>query len=273
MFLHFTKMHALGNDFMVINSIHNEVEIKSKSIKKWSNRYTGVGFDQLLLIKQSTTKADFSYTIFNADGSEAENCGNGVRCIAYFLVKKKLTTKRLITLETKNSLTKLQVYSSKEIRAEMGSPHFGLKKRVVSPHSSFIGYQENDGIEVILLSIGNPHGVIRVNSISNYLVDEIGSQLQSMPWVLNGINVGFLEVINSEEGKLRVYERGCGETRACGTGACAAAVIAINQGWMVSPVILALPGGKIKIEWEGEKKSIFMTGSASYVYDAHLTWS
>lgn len=272
--LHFTKMHGLGNDFMVIDLITQQAKITPKLVKQLGNRHTGVGFDQLLIVEPpSRPDVDFCYRIFNADGSEVEQCGNGARCFAKFVRQKRLTHKKNIIVETKSGIIGLSIQPDNQVKVNMGQPHFNPKD---IPFIS--GQQKNyypilveeQTIELSSVSMGNPHAVIRVTNVKTAPVQTLGPKIENHPLFPNKVNVGFIQIVDRHHAKLRVWERGAGETQACGTGACAAAVIAIQNGWLDSPVNIQLPGGKLTIEWSGTDNPIFMTGNAVSVYEGKI---
>lgn len=272
--LHFTKMHGLGNDFMVIDLITQQAKITPKLVKQWGNRHTGIGFDQLLIVEPpSRPDVDFCYRIFNADGSEVEQCGNGARCFAKFVRQKRLTHKKNIIVETKSGIIELAIQPDNQVKVNMGRPRF------VPREIPFISEQQQNFypllveehiIELSSVSMGNPHAVIQVTNLKTAPVQTLGPKIETHPHFPNRVNVGFIQVIDRHNAKLRVWERGAGETQACGTGACAAAAIAIQNGWMDSPVNIQLPGGKLIIEWDNIDNPIFMTGNAVSVYEGKI---
>ncbi|MEE1865546.1 MULTISPECIES: diaminopimelate epimerase [Pseudomonas] len=274
MLLRFTKMHGLGNDFMVLDLVSQHAHILPKHAKQWGDRHTGIGFDQLLIVEApSNPEVDFRYRIFNADGSEVEQCGNGARCFARFVLDKRLTAKKRIRVETKSGVIELDVRSDGQISVDMGPPRlvpadipFDAPAQALSYPLEVAGQQ----IELAAVSMGNPHAVIRVNDINNAPVHELGPQIEHHPRFPQRVNVGFIQIIDRHRAQLRVWERGAGETQACGTGACAAAVAAISQGWMDSPLLIDLPGGRLSIEWEGPGKPVIMTGPAVRVFEGQV---
>ncbi|WP_263143949.1 diaminopimelate epimerase [Pseudomonas sp. RIT-PI-AD] len=274
MLLRFTKMHGLGNDFMVLDLVSQHAHIQPKHAKQWGDRNTGIGFDQLLIVEAPTNPdVDFRYRIFNADGSEVEQCGNGARCFARFVLDKRLTVKKRIRVETKGGTIELDVRSDGQIGVDMGAPRLDPRAIPFQADAEALDYEvEVDGAKVRLaaLSMGNPHAVLRVDDVDSAPVRELGPKLEHHPRFPQRVNVGFLQVLDRHQAKLRVWERGAGETRACGTGACAAAVAAIRQGWMESPLQLELPGGKLSIEWAGEGHPVMMTGPAVRVYEGQV---
>lgn len=274
MLLRFTKMHGLGNDFMVLDLVSQHAHIQPKHAKQWGDRHTGIGFDQLLLVEPPQhPDVDFRYRIFNSDGSEVEQCGNGARCFARFVLDKRLTVKKNIRVETKGGIIELNVRADGLITVDMGAPRLAPEQIPFQADAEALSYTvEVDGNshQLATVSMGNPHAVLRVDDVDGAPVHELGAKLEHHPRFPQRVNVGFLQVIDRQRGRLRVWERGAGETQACGTGACAAAVAAIRQGWMDSPVQLELPGGKLHIEWAGPGEPVMMTGPAVRVYEGQV---
>ncbi|HTO19634.1 MAG TPA: diaminopimelate epimerase [Pseudomonas sp.] len=274
MLLRFTKMHGLGNDFMVLDLVSQHAHIQPKHAKAWGDRHTGIGFDQLLIVEPpNDPDVDFRYRIFNADGSEVEQCGNGARCFARFVLDKRLTSKRRIRVETKSGVIELRVRSDGQISVDMGAPRLAPAQIPFQAEAEALSYRvEVDGrdVELAAVSMGNPHAVLRVDNVDTAPVHELGPKLEHHPRFPQRVNVGFLQIIDRHQARLRVWERGAGETQACGTGACAAAVAAIRQGWMESPVQLELPGGRLSIEWAGPGRPVIMTGPAMRVYEGQI---
>ena len=274
MLLRFTKMHGLGNDFMVLDLVSQHAHILPKHAKQWGDRNTGIGFDQLLIVEApSNPEVDFRYRIFNSDGSEVEQCGNGARCFARFVLDKRLTAKKTIRVETKGGIITLDVRSDGQISVDMGPPRM-LPADIpfqadVQAHSYALSV-DGQSVEIAALSMGNPHAVLRVDDINNAPVHTLGPKIEHHPRFPARVNVGFLHVVDRTRAQLRVWERGAGETQACGTGACAAAVAAISQGWMDSPLLLDLPGGRLSIEWAGPGHSVIMTGPAVRVFEGQV---
>lgn len=274
MLLRFTKMHGLGNDFMVLDLISQHAHIQPKHAKAWGDRHTGVGFDQLLLVEApSNPDVDFRYRIFNADGSEVEQCGNGARCFARFVIDKRLTVKKQIRVETKGGIIELNLRPDGQITVDMGPPRLDPKVIPFLAEAEALSYSvdvDGQSVELAAVSMGNPHAVLRVADLDNAPVHSLGPKLEHHPRFPQRVNVGFLQVVDRQHARLRVWERGAGETQACGTGACAAAVAAIRQGWMDSPLQLELPGGKLCIEWAGPGQPVMMTGPAVRVYEGQV---
>ena len=274
MLLRFTKMHGLGNDFMVLDLVSQHAHIQAKHAKQWGDRNTGIGFDQLLIVEApSNPDVDFRYRIFNSDGSEVEQCGNGARCFARFVLDKRLTAKKLIRVETKGGVIELDVRNDGQISVDMGAPRlvpadipFQADARALTYGLEVEGRTE----QIFAVSMGNPHAVLRVEDVNSAPVRELGPKIEHHLRFPQRVNVGFIQIIDRHRAQLRVWERGAGETQACGTGACAAAVAAISQGWMDSPVTLDLTGGRLSIEWAGEGQPVIMTGPAVRVYEGQV---
>lgn len=274
MLLRFTKMHGLGNDFMVLDLVSQHAHIQPKHAKQWGDRHTGIGFDQLLIVEApNNPDVDFRYRIFNADGSEVEQCGNGARCFARFVLDKRLTAKKLIRVETKGGIIKLDVRNDGQICVDMGPPRLDPEQIPFQAAEQALSYAlEVDGqnYSIAAVSMGNPHSVLRVDDVLTAPVHELGPKIEHHPRFPQRVNAGFIQIVDRHHANLRVWERGAGETQACGTGACAAAVAAISQGWMDSPVSIDLPGGRLSIEWAGPGQPVLMTGPAVRVYEGQV---
>jgi diaminopimelate epimerase len=274
MLLRFTKMHGLGNDFMVIDLVTQHAQLSPRLIRQWSDRYTGVGFDQLLVVEPpGNPDVDFRYRIFNADGSEVEQCGNGARCFARFVQDKRLTAKSRIEVETASGVITLQVRRDGQVTVNMGVPRLAPVEVPFQADGEALGHPLEVGgrtLDVSVLSMGNPHCVTLVEDLASYPVAELGPLIESHPRFPQRVNAGFMQVLDAQQARLRVYERGVGETQACGTGACAAAVAGIRRGLLRSPVNIRLPGGTLKIEWAGDGQPVMMTGPASRVYEGQI---
>ena len=274
MLIKFTKMHGLGNDFVVIDAVRQHINLTTNAIKKLADRNHGIGCDQVLLIEPPSDKnIDFNYRIFNCDGSEVEQCGNGARCMGRYIADQQLSGKKTVLLQTKNRVMEVTTKPKNLVTANMGAPNFTPKE------IPFISQQQDKlysieagshNFEIAALSVGNPHAVIQVEDIDTTAVAEIGPLIQAHSHFPESVNVGFMQIIDRKNIKLRVYERGVGETQACGSGACAAAVAAIQQDLVDSKVNLQLLGGKLSIEWLGEEKPILMTGPAETVFHGKI---
>lgn len=275
MIINFTKMHGLGNDFMVVDMISQHVHLRPEHIQRMADRNTGIGFDQLLLVETpSDPTVDFKYRIFNSDGGEVEQCGNGARCFAVFVREKKLTNKTLIKVETLSGIIELKVGEEGRVEVDMGAPHLTLAKIPMLGEASGEGQQslqyDNETYTVFPVSMGNPHAVLTVEDVSKAPVDSLGAGLESHPSFPERVNVGFMEVVHKKFIRLRVFERGVGETQACGTGACAAVVAGIKQGLLDDEVEVKLPGGNLHIRWHGANTPVLMEGPATMVFEGKI---
>lgn len=274
MLLHFTKMHGLGNDFMVVDLITQRARLENEQIRALADRHFGVGFDQLLTVEPPRDpEMDFRYRIYNADGSEVENCGNGARCFARFVCDQRLTHKREIRVETQGGPLTLRVEDDGRVRVDMGAPRFEPAQVPFSADRDLSRHAlEADGehLEIGVVSMGNPHAVLRVDDIDTAPVARLGAAIEAHPRFPRRVNVGFMQVVSRQAIRLRVFERGVGETLACGTGACAAVACGIRQGILDSRVEVDLPGGRLTLEWPGGEAAMFMTGPAVRVFDGRV---
>ena len=273
MLIKFTKMHGLGNDFVVIDAVNQTLELSADTIKQWADRHHGIGFDQLLLVRRAEGDADFRYVIYNADGSEVSQCGNGARCFALFVRQKGLTNKSIIRVETGAGELTLTVNEEDNVVVNMGQPIFLpakiplVSEQEQSLYNVTIDHQE---VSFSALSMGNPHAVIQVTNADTGYINRVGKALESHPLFPERANIGFSEVTGQSSLKLRVYERGAGETQACGSGACAAVVAAIELGKVTSPVDVTLLGGYLTVSWEGRGSPVMMSGPATFVFDGMI---
>ncbi|RKR07457.1 diaminopimelate epimerase [Kushneria sinocarnis] len=278
MMLRFVKMHGLGNDFMVVDLVTQRARPAPELIRRWADRRFGIGFDQLLTVEPPRgPEMDFRYRIYNADGGEVENCGNGARCFARFVIDQQLTRKREIRVETAAGPLTLTLADDGRVRVDMGQPRFEPAAIPLTAERSATAYTlELDGQSASLdaLSLGNPHAVLDVEDVETAPVATLGPAIEAHPRFPNRVNVGFLQVTDRHRARLRVFERGVGETLACGTGACAAAVSGIRRGLLASPVDIALPGGVLTIEWAGadahRTAPVIMTGPAERVFEGRI---
>lgn len=267
-------MQGLGNDFMVIDNITQNLFFSTEQIQKLADRNFGIGFDQLLVVEAPyDPDIDFHYRIFNADGSEVEQCGNGARCFARFVRLKGLTNKQKISVSTKSGNIVLYVEKDGQVTVNMGEPRFEPKQIPFKANSAEKTYLMQAGERNLLtgvVSMGNPHCVLIVDDINTSDVAELGPILENHERFPERANIGFMQILNDHQVKLRVHERGAGETLACGTGACAAAVVGIQQGKLSESVEVELPGGKLMIRWKGEGHPVRMTGPAEHVFDGQM---
>jgi len=269
MTFNFTKMHGLGNDFIIIDNLDNSFSEKLINISQLADRHTGIGFDQLLIVESSEREGiDFKYRIFNADGQEVQQCGNGARCFALYVFEKGLTTKRKLNVETLNGIIGLIIDDSSSITVNMGGPELTPTKIPANFDSQEKYYKVNE-FRIGALSIGNPHAVIISDNIANLQIEEIAKDIQNSGYFPEGVNVGFMQINSDSNISLRIFERGVGETQACGTGACAAVVFGVENNLLKNRVCVSLTGGDLVINYE-KGSDVFMTGPAEFVFEGSI---
>ncbi len=271
----FTKMHGAGNDFVVIDGVRQHLSLAPEQLRLLADRHFGVGCDQILLVEKSQNQeADFRYRIFNADGGEVEQCGNGARCFVRFVHDQKLTGKREIVVETKSGLIMPRLEEDGRVTVNMGAPVFDAAR------IPFVGGTEQASealdvsgvtLHISALSMGNPHAVQVVDDIETADVARTGALIELHPRFPKRVNAGFMQVVDRHSIKLRVFERGAGETLACGTGACAAAVAGIRLGLLDSPVHVLTRGGALGVAWDGMGQPVMLTGPAITVFNGEIT--
>ncbi len=262
-------MQGLGNDFIVINNIDGDVCLSTEEIRQLADRRLGIGFDQLLMVENSRLEGvDFRYVIFNADGSEVGQCGNGARCFARFVERNNLIEKSIIKVETISGRLELKINHDNTVRVNMGSPVFDPKNIPYISEITDIEYLV-EGQQMGVLSIGNPHAIIHIEDINSNDIKSTGTKIQGSDSFPNGVNVGFMQIVNSSEIYLRVIERGVGETLACGSGACAAVVHGVRLGLLDEKVKVHLTGGDALVEFDG--KSAYLSGPAEFVYEGAVS--
>ncbi|MCC5854715.1 MAG: diaminopimelate epimerase [Idiomarina sp.] len=271
--LHFSKMHGLGNDFMVIDNVTQNIFLSKEQIVALADRHCGVGFDQLLMVEPPyDPDVDFHYRIFNADGSEVEQCGNGARCFGRFVRMKGLSNKQEISVSTKSGTIRIRLEGENQVNVDMGLPILEPQKIPFKANKEELTYILRADEATYLcgaVSMGNPHCIMMVDNVTEAPVAEVGGLLTTHERFPEGANIGFLQITGERSAQLRVFERGVGETQACGTGACAAAVWGILQEKLTSPATISLPGGSLTITWQpGE--TLWMLGPAEHVYDGQL---
>lgn len=279
--LKFTKMHGLGNDFMVVDGVNQAFEPQEAPLTQWANRHTGVGFDQLLLVeKAGAADVDFRYRIFNADGSEVEQCGNGARCFARFVADKGLSSKQEIRVETARGVIVPRLLDSGLVMVNMGKPRLMPSEIPFVPaageaddaltHIVLVGLES---VPLSCVNMGNPHAVLLVDDVDTAPVARWGEAIESNEQFPERVNVGFMQVLDEGHVRLRVYERGAGETQACGTGACAAVVAGVRLGLLqaASQIRVSLPGGDLHIEWQ-PGDDVMMTGPVQTVFEGELEY-
>ena len=271
-------MHGLGNDFVVIDLLSQNIELSALQIRQLADRHRGIGCDQLLLVEApKSPETDFHYRIFNADGEEVEQCGNGARCFGKFVSDKRLTAKRRLRVSTMTGEISIEVIDASTVCVDMGVPNlspdelpFVTDQAPYLNENSFIVSHSLGESELSLVAMGNPHAVMLVDDMANAKVETLGALLESHASFPNRVNVGFMQVVNRETIKLRVFERSVGETQACGSGACAAVAAGIHRGLLDEQVSVQLLGGELMIQWAGGNNSLLMTGSATKVFDGKI---
>jgi diaminopimelate epimerase len=273
MLYQFTKMQGTGNDFVIFNTFSRPLSLSCEQIKHIADRRLGIGCDQVLLLEPpKNNETDVYYRIFNSDGTEVTQCGNGARCIAIYLNNKGLVNKNSIIAETKSSQLILKI-NNNYVTVNMGIPEFEPANIPLNISGRLENYSLSLGDEEIIfgaVSIGNPHAVIIVDDVESVSVESIGAAIQRYGIFPKGVNVSFVQILDRKTIKLRVYERGAGETLACGSGACAATVISCQQGYLGDAVEVKLRGGCLKIHWAGEGEPVHMNGSVSTVYEGEI---
>ncbi len=274
MLLKFTKMQGLGNDFVVLDGISQPISLTSDQYRKIADRHFGVGCDQILLVeKANRDDADFSYRIFNANGNEVEQCGNGARCFIRFVLDKGLTSKTEMRVETAAGIIVPRIEGNDRVTVNMGIPRFEpgeipfeSKKRALTYSLSL----KNRHVEISAMSMGNPHLVQLVKNVDKAPVTTQGPLIEKHARFPQGVNAGYMQVVNRGRIKLRVYERGAGETLACGSGACAAVVAGIQRGLLDNQIVVETRGGELNVRWDGEGKPVWMTGGAVTVFEGTI---
>lgn len=270
----FSKMHGLGNDFVVIENISRKIALSPEKIRQLADRRTGIGCDQVLLVEAAAAPgADFAMRILNADGSEAEQCGNGVRCFTVFVRQLGLTSTSELTIATTGGLVRSRLESSEQISVDMGVPRLEPSEIPFLARARAPSYSLDVGGDVVTIgavSMGNPHAVMKVDDVSTAPVSTLGPLLQRHPDFPRSANVGFMQVIDARHIRLRVFERGAGETPACGTGACAAVVVGHEQSLLQDAVEVSLPGGRLYVALRGGNCRVWMTGPAVRVFDGEI---
>ena len=274
MLVNFSKMHGLGNDFMVVDNVTQNIFLSRDQIKRLADRHFGVGFDQLLMVEAPySPDLDFHYRIFNADGNEVEQCGNGARCFARFVRMKGLTNRHKITVSTKGGNMTLYIEKDGQVTVNMGQPILEPKDIPLQANKRELTYilrHQEHTLFMGAASMGNPHCVIEVEDITAAEVHTLGPAVEQHERFPKRANVGFMQIIDESHIKLRVWERGAGETLACGSGACAAAVVGLLQSKLGRNVKVDLPGGALQIRWQGEGHPVKMTGPAEHVFDGQI---
>lgn len=272
--LRFTKMQGAGNDFVVLDGIGQQIALTPAQLRRLADRHFGVGADQILVVERpGTPGVDFRYRIFNADGGEVEQCGNGARCFVRFVRDKGLTAQAEIRVETLSGIIVPRLEPDGRVTVDMGQPIFDPRRVPFETDSDALQQSlEVDGatVRVTVLSMGNPHAVQVVDDVASAPVATLGPLIERHPRFPRRVNAGFMQVVDRHRIRLRVYERGAGETLSCGTGACAAAVAGIKSGMLESPVEVETRGGELTITWQGADNAVWMTGPAATVFDGEI---
>lgn len=281
----FTKMQSVGNDFIVFDGVSHEIDLTAETVRRLADRHFGIGCDQILVAQPAEDDThDFVFKIFNHDGSEAEQCGNGARCLARFLHERGLTKAKTIRIRTSKQSMALNINADESVTVEMGLPEFELQKIPFVAESSDATEQgenklpsytinlEDESVEISVVAIGNPHAVQRVQRVADAPLSTLGSMISNHPQFPSKANVGFMQVVDKQHIQLRVYERGVGETLGCGSGACAAVAIGITAGWLKDKVTVSLPGGDVEVSWQQPESPILLTGSAHTVFCGSVEW-
>jgi len=270
----FTKMQGLGNDFVVIDALTQNIRVSAAMVRRLANRTLGIGCDQVLVIEPpSDPDIDFNYRIFNQSGDEVEQCGNGARCLARYVSDRQLTGKNPIRVKTMNRVMDLELTENNLVRVDMGIPELEPAEIPFIAEQRALLYPlevEGTQYDIAAVSMGNPHAVLRVEDTETAPVASLGAQLEAHQRFPNRVNVGFMQIVDRKHIKLRVFERGVGETQACGSGACAAAVAALQQELVDSPVTVHLKGGDLTIDWRGEAEPLLMTGATASVFHGRI---
>lgn len=270
----FVKMHGAGNDFVVIDATAAPVNLEREERRWLADRRLGIGFDQLLIVEAARSEEDFHYRIFNADGGEVEQCGNGVRCVARFIHERGLSQKTHLRLGSLGGVLEAELLDDGQVRVNMGAPRLAPAEIPLLAEAESVTYAiqlEGETVDVGAVSMGNPHAVLMVNDTDNTPVADLGEMLESHEKFPNRANIGFMQRIDQGHIRLRVFERGVGETLACGTGACAAVVWGIVADQLDNTVEVQLPGGVLVVSWQGRGSPVFLTGPAVTVFEGNIT--
>jgi diaminopimelate epimerase len=270
----FTKMHGVGNDFVVFEAPVPDSLLTPQRLRALADRRTGIGFDQALLLEPPRgTHSAASYRIFNADGAEVEQCGNGARCIAALLARRGLAPDGALTLESPAGLIRARLAADGEVSVDLGVPDFdprSLPFDAPAERESYTLELEGESVEIGAVSLGNPHAVLTVDSVESAPLERLGPRIERHARFPKGVNTGVLEIVAPDRVRLRVYERGAGETRSCGTGACAAVAIARRRGRVAAEVRVQVRGGELRVNWAGAGEHIWLSGAAQTSFQGHV---
>lgn len=274
MVIKFTKMQGIGNDFVVIDAINQSLNLTSEAARQIADRHFGIGCDQILLVEPpSSSDVSFRYRILNADGSEVAQCGNGARCFARFVYDKGLTREQEFLVETASGIMILTLLDDGQVRVNMGEPEFApaqIPLNVPAESAVYSTNIEGQTVQFGAVSMGNPHAVLQVEDVDTAPVESLGPLLEAHAVFPQRCNIGFMQIVSPEHIRLRVFERGAGETLACGSGACAAVAIGQRRHQLADRVLVELPGGQLTIEWQGESSPMLLTGPAVTVFEGEI---
>ena len=270
----FTKMHGLGNDFIVLNLPADACLPSREQWRALADRHGGIGFDQaLVLLPPRRSSTDVFYRVFNADGGEVEQCGNGARCVAALLHRRGQGSDGLLSMDSVGGVLHARVRADGSVSVDMGVPDFdprSLPFDAPVPSATYTISAAGESIEFGAVSVGNPHAVLRVEAVESAAVERIGRALQNSPHFPRQVNVGFMQIVDAGQIRLRVYERGVGETLACGTGACAAVAVGRSLGLLAADVEVRVPGGRLSVHWDGPGQSVWLTGPAQQAFEGRV---
>lgn len=271
MSLKFTKMHGAGNDFVMIDAISQSLKLTPADIRRIADRHFGIGCDQVLVVEPpGRPNADFRYRIYNADGTESGQCGNGARCFARFVRHRRLTAQSTVVVEADGALMTLEVLDSVRVRVNMGPPRLApadIPLQREAQASQYMLQVGNETLQIGAVSMGNPHAIVRVADTQDGCVERLGAAIEQHRDFPERANAGFMQVLDRSQLRLRVYERGTGETLACGSGACAAVVYGRLQDWLDERVTVELPGGKLEVEWAGGEAPVYLSGPTAISFE------
>ena len=270
----FVKMHGIGNDFVFIDNMSRELDLNSDQIRLLADRRRGIGCDQLLVVEPaSDSESDVRARIFNQDGSEVGQCGNGLRCLVAYLRDAGIATGEQITIQAGQGAVRARLTDGSMITVDMGVPRFAPRDIPFLAEAQSTSYKVRVGdrqLEIGAVSMGNPHGVLRVDDCASTPVEVLGPAVQAVEEFPEGVNVGFMQIVDHSRVRLRVFERGVGETQACGSGACAAVAIGRGSGWLGPRVSVMLPGGELTVDWDGEGQSMWLTGPTQRAFEGRF---
>ena len=272
--INFTKMHGAGNDFIVFDVSRDAPLPTPEQLRRLANRHTGIGFDQAMVIRPARKPGTaVHYQIFNADGQEVEQCGNGARCVASLLFRQGRVPAGDVLMDSAGGLVRAHIEHAEWISVEMGVPSFEpatLPFEAPQRQETYALHADGDTVQIGAVSVGNPHAVLTVESVADAPVARLGPAIEAHPRFPRHVNVGFMEIVDRKDIRLRVYERGAGETLACGTGACAAVIVGRSQGLLEPQVRVRVPGGELRVDWAGPGEPVWLSGPAEVAFEGHV---